>query len=100
MMDLQTILAYVQAAIGIVIVANAVIMSALGMSNHSPLLHKILITGLGMWGVWFTYLGFSGDPDSPPSIAFGACIAFVLIRHSRQFLKFLSHKSEPQKASS
>lgn len=88
-MNLATALICAQGVVGIAIVGGTAVLVSMAIDKHSPWLHKVTLTGLGIWGMWFTWLAFNDQPDSPPAIAFGTCLAYVLLRYGKQLSHFL-----------
>ena len=88
-MTLSTVLICAQGMVGISIVAGTAVLVAMAIDKHSPWFHKAALTGLAVWGMWFTWLAFNNQPDSPPAIAFGTCLAYVLLRYGKQLSLFL-----------
>jgi hypothetical protein len=78
------VVAWLQCLIGAAIVVGGVVIQAAGSDHRTPLIVQLLSTGLVGWGAWFAVLGYEGKADSPPSLAFGAAIAYILIVRGRQ----------------
>lgn len=75
---------FVQAILGVAIVAGGVLLLVMGTDRHSRVIHKVMVLGLVLWGVWFAWLAHIGRPDSWPAQAMAAAVAWVVIRNGRQ----------------
>lgn len=82
--DLHEVLVAMQGFIGLAVIAGGAILLAVGCDRRSRLVHRGLIVGLVLWGVWFAWLAWNGQHDSPPALAMGACVAYVVLVHGRQ----------------
>lgn len=82
--DLRAVMVVLQVVIGLSIVVGGVILLAVGCDRRSRFIHRVLVVGLVIWGAWFAYIGWRGLHDSPPALAMGACVAFVVLCNGRQ----------------
>lgn len=83
-MMLTITLIVVQIAIGIAIVIGGAVLAHLGLDRRSRFIHRLQLTGLVAWGIWFIWEALDGRHDSPPALAFAALVAAVLLRNGRQ----------------
>jgi hypothetical protein len=81
---LSNIMVISQVLIGLLIVKGAVMLLAFGVDSSTNAIQKCLVIGLLCWGTWFSYIGFIGEHDSPPALAFGAAVAFIVLKYGRQ----------------
>lgn len=91
---LVVILSVVQSLIGLVVVAGGLSLLLSAVNGHRAYRFKRwLLIGLVGWGAWFGLIPFERQPDSLPSLAFGALIAYVLLKHGRRVSSVVSTNS-------
>jgi hypothetical protein len=73
-----------QGAVAAGVLLGGLVILICGVDGESPRHVRWPIIGLELWGVWLLYNAAHGAPDSPPSIAMTALVAYVLLRYGRQ----------------
>jgi len=77
-------LGYLQAVIGVLIVAGALALALSGVDARTPVVKRVSLGGLVIWGGWWACLPcLARTHDSLPAIALGGLVAWVLLRHQR-----------------
>ena len=81
--DLRAAMVVLQVVIGLSIVAGSVIPPR-GCDRRSRC-SSCPGRGAGAVGAWFAWIGWQGLHDSPPALAMGACVAFVVLPTGARF---------------